>query len=346
MPRHIFRLVALIVLAASIAYGAKRFFTVGSFYEYGHYRGDSVAAIASDKPKYKGVGYCAPCHVQQVAEWFKGVHNSMDVGKVVKCEVCHGAAGERDRRGLYEASATGPEHPTGLKMTVPSDTQKLCTLCHERMTGRPLQQRQIVVADHAGTQQCVVCHNPHSPRLNLGPAEVVEQVSDDPAAGKIKAAACVGCHGPEGVSNGLPGPSLARQNAGYLVGALKAYGSGARNDPMMSPIAQGVNDADAGELAAYFASVKCQDAPAADREAASRGQAAAAKCTACHGAEGRASNRAWPNLAGLSKDYLMNSLKAYKAGARTNPMMSGVVKDLSETDAEGVAAYYAGASCR
>ena len=111
MPRHVFRLVLLIVACAVIAYGAKRFFTVGSFYEYGHYRGNSVADIASDKPKFKGIGYCAPCHAQQVADWFKGVHNSMDLGKVVKCEVCHGAAGERENRGMFEASASGPDHP-------------------------------------------------------------------------------------------------------------------------------------------------------------------------------------------------------------------------------------------
>jgi cytochrome c553 len=345
MPRHIFRLVLLIMAGAVVAYGAKRFFTVGSFYEYGHYRGDSVAEIASDKPKYKGVGYCAPCHTQQVADWFKGVHNSMDLGKVVKCEVCHGAAGERENRGLFEASATGPEHPKNLKMVVPTDTRKLCTLCHERMTGRPLQQRQIVVAEHAGTQQCVVCHNPHSPRLDVVAPETAEQASD-PAAGKTKAAACAGCHGPEGVSNDLPGPSLAGQNVGYFVSALKAYGAGDRDNPMMSPMAQGVNEADAGDLAAYYAGLKCQGAAATDREAASKGQAVAARCATCHGAEGRASNRAWPNLSGLSKAYLIDALKAYKGGARKNAMMVGVVRDLSESDAESVAAYYAGMSCR
>ncbi len=345
MPRHVFRLVLLIVAGAVIAYGAKRFFTVGSFYEYGHYRGDSVADIASDKPKYKGVGYCAPCHAQQVADWFKGVHNSMDVGKIVKCEVCHGAAGERENRGMFAASASGPDHPKNLRMVVPNDTRKLCTLCHERMTGRPLQQRQIVVAEHAGTQQCVACHNPHSPRLSVVAAEPVAQVSD-PAAGKIKAAACAGCHGPEGVSNGLPGPSLAGQNAGYFVGALKAYGVGDRDNPMMSPMAQGASEADAGDLAAYYAGLKCQGAAAPDREATSKGQAVAAKCTACHGVEGRASNRAWPNLSGLSKGYLIDALKAYRGGARKNAMMAGVVRDLSDADAESMAAYYAGMSCR
>ena len=149
MPRHIVRLVLILVGFVVLAYGAKKFFTVDSFFQYGHYRGDSVAEIASDKPKYKGTAYCAPCHVEQLAAWSNGIHNSADVGKVVKCEVCHGPGGARDVGDVFRASATGPDHPQTMKMVVPADSRKLCTFCHERLTGRPLQQRQIVVADHA-----------------------------------------------------------------------------------------------------------------------------------------------------------------------------------------------------
>ena len=176
---------------------------------------------------------------QQVAEWSNGVHNRPDVGKVVKCEVCHGpAAGAMSRGRSYLPPTTGPDHPKNLKMVVPTDSRQLCTLCHERMTGRPLQQRQIVVADHAGTQQCTVCHNPHSPRLNLVSASSTAQAGDA-AAGKAKAAACAGCHGADGVSTNLPGPTLAGQHEAYIIDALKAYNAGARIDPMMSAAAKG-----------------------------------------------------------------------------------------------------------
>jgi cytochrome c553 len=345
MPRHISRLILVILACVVVGYGAKRFFTVNSFYEYGHYRGDSVAEIASDKPKFKGVGYCASCHAKQTAEWFNGVHNSSDIGKIVKCEVCHGAGGERDVLGPFKASATGADHPKNLKLVVPADTRRLCTYCHERLTGRPLQQRQIVVADHAGTQQCTVCHNPHSPKLNLTPLEVAAQAGD-PIVGKAKAAACVGCHGREGVNNNLPGPSLAGQNAAYFAEAFKAYSTGRRNNPMMSPAAQAMGAEDAGNLAAYFSGLKCEAASASDAQAASAGQAVASKCTACHGADGRTNNGAWPNLAGQSKDYLVKAIKSYKDGARSNGMMAGIVKDLSDADAESVATYFAGATCK
>ena len=79
MPKHIVRLIALIVGFGAVAYAAKVFFTADSFYAYGHYRGDSVAEIASDKPKYKGSEYCQSCHADRYAEWFAGVHHSADL---------------------------------------------------------------------------------------------------------------------------------------------------------------------------------------------------------------------------------------------------------------------------
>ena len=147
MPRHIARLVILLVIAGVVAVTAIRLLTAPTFYEYGHYRGASVAEIASDKPNYKGVAYCQSCHAKRVAEWSKGVHNNVKAGKIVRCEVCHGAAGQRTAGGVILASATAAEHPKNLKLIVPADSRQLCTLCHEKMTGRPAQQPQIVVAE-------------------------------------------------------------------------------------------------------------------------------------------------------------------------------------------------------
>ncbi len=345
MPQHITRLIVLMVVFAAAGYGAKRFFTDDSFYEYGHYRGNSVAEIASDKPKYKGTAYCQTCHAEEFAQWSAGGHNKPDAGKAVKCEICHGPAGERDARGMFAASATGADHPSDLKLTLPADSRKLCTLCHEQMTGRPAQQPQIVVADHAGAQQCITCHNPHSPKLNVVPAAAMAQ-RGDAALGKTKAAACAGCHGAEGVSVNLPGPSLAGQNAAYFVDTLKAYTGGARDDPMMIAVAQGISSEDSEHLAAYFAGLQCVSSPNAEKQARPTGQAIASSCIACHGADGVSRNGAWPNLAGQSKDYLLAALKAYKDGTRKNGMMAGIVKNMSQAEAENAAAYYADASCK
>jgi cytochrome c553 len=147
------------------------------------------------------------------------------------------------------------------------------------------------------------------------------------------------------VSNNLPGPTLANQNAGYVIDALKAYNSGARNDPMMSAAAK-MSDEDAANLAAHFAEMKCENALTADKQATLPGHATAAKCTACHGANGKSSNPSWPNLIGQSKTYLVNALKHYGSGARKNAIMAGIVKGLSDSEIENVAAYYAAATCK
>ena len=182
--------------------------------------------------------------------------------------------------------------------------------------------------------------------VNAGSKDADFALIEKAAAGKAKAAACAGCHGAEGVSVNLPGPTLAGQHEAYLQDALKAYITGGRSDPMMSAMVQGLSNDDAANIAAYFAGAKCVSSLDAAKQATLPGKASAAKCAACHGADGNSTNPSWPNLIGHSKDYLVNALKAYKGGARKNGMMAGIVKDLSDTDMESAAAYYANATCK
>jgi len=245
------------VAFGAAAYAAKVFFTDPSFYAYGPYRGDSVAEIASDKPLYKGPDYCETCHAERYAQWSKSGHYRPEAGKVVMCETCHGPAGGRDKRGLFDHVASGVDHPASGKLPVPADTVKLCSLCHEKMPGRPAIQRQIEVNAHAGGQACTVCHNAHSPKIAVA-AVSKSAKPGDVAAGKQKAARCAGCHGADGVSGNPAWPSLAGLQEAYLVNALKAYQTGARQDPMMAGLVKGLSDADIEQLAAYYAGLKCK----------------------------------------------------------------------------------------
>jgi len=79
-------------------------------------------------------------------------------------------------------------------------------------------------------------------------------------------------------------------------------------------------------------------AQAADVEA---GQAKAAVCAACHGAEGRALIPNYPHLAGQNAAYLVKQLKAFKDGSRKEPLMVPFMAPLTEADMENLAAYYA-----
>ncbi len=74
----------------------------------------------------------------------------------------------------------------------------------------------------------------------------------DAAAGKTRAASCAGCHGAAGISANPMWPNLAGQKDGYLIKQMKAFRDGTRSDPMMSPMAKPLSDADIDNLAAYF----------------------------------------------------------------------------------------------
>ncbi len=340
MPKHIARLIALLCVLGAAGLAAKAYFTAHSFYRYGHYRGDAVAEIASDKPKYEDPESCRSCHAERYAEWSRGVHDSAAIHKVVRCEVCHGAVGGRDDKGMFRHSATGPRHPVGVTLAVPTDTVALCTHCHSKDPARPAEQRQIVLATHGESKPCWSCHNPHSPRLLVGAAAPAAQ-RGDATAGEAKAVMCAGCHGAHGVSTNLPGPSLAAQNEAYLIGALEAYRSGARANPMMSPMASALSDADIRNLAAYFSNIRCPRAPRVQAVALT----AASACAACHGAGGVSTNPLWPHLAGQSKAYLLAALQAYRSGERKNAVMTGIAKSLSGTDAASAAGYFASPGC-
>jgi cytochrome c553 len=66
-------------------------------------------------------------------------------------------------------------------------------------------------------------------------------------------------------------------------------------------------------------------------------------CTACHGADGNTPLQPdFPKLGGQHYDYLLHSLRAYKSGARKNPIMQPQAQALSTREMEELARYYAG----
>lgn len=83
----------------------------------------------------------------------------------------------------------------------------------------------------------------------------VAQAAGDASAGEEKAQTCAACHGAQGNSTQVPSyPILAGQYEDYLVQALKAYRSGARQNAIMQGFATQLSDQDIADLAAWFAS--------------------------------------------------------------------------------------------
>ena len=83
-------------------------------------------------------------------------------------------------------------------------------------------------------------------------------VAGDAAAGRQKAQACAVCHGPMGMAVAPETPNLAGEPEGYLARQLQAFRSGKRQHEVMNVIAKPLSDADIGDLAAWFASLKIE----------------------------------------------------------------------------------------
>ena len=74
---------------------------------------------------------------------------------------------------------------------------------------------------------------------------------------------------------------------------------------------------------------------------AAAGKSKAASCVACHGPGGNSVNPLWPKLAGQHAPYVVKQLKAFKSGARKDPMMGPMAMPLSDQDMEILGAYFA-----
>jgi cytochrome c553 len=160
----------------------------------------------------------------------------------------------------------------------------------------------------------------------------------DAGRGARIAYTCLGCHGIADYRNAYPGyhvPKLGGQHAPYLVAALTEYRSGDRPHKTMHAQAMSLTDQDLRDIAAYFATGK------AITGGKPHGMPAVAQvCTSCHGADGIGISPDYPTLAGQQSDYLETALKAYRFGARKNPIMGGFAAPLKDEDIHAIAEYF------
>jgi cytochrome c553 len=66
------------------------------------------------------------------------------------------------------------------------------------------------------------------------------------------------------------------------------------------------------------------------------------RCALCHGREGESASAVYPRLAAQHPDYLVKQLKDFRDGRRKSETMADMVKDLTDAEFTGLAAWFSG----
>jgi len=94
-------------------------------------------------------------------------------------------------------------------------------------------------------------------------------------------------------------------------------------------------------LGAGVSSAEEAAAPAFKPGDANAGQAKAATCGACHGADGNPASAQYPKLAGQHENYIARQIELIKTNQRQNPVMMGFVASMTAQDMHDIGAYFA-----
>ena len=137
-----------------------------------------------------------------------------------------------------------------------------------------------------------------------------------------------------------PFRSSAGQQENYLVKQLHDFQSGDRNVEVMTWMATTLSQPELGSAAAYFAKKGWPARPAAAASTSPPG--AAAVCEICH-QQNFVGGLAAPRLAGQSYEYLVEAMRRFAEGERTNNAdMMKIMEAISPAEREAMARYISG----
>jgi cytochrome c553 len=237
------------------------------------------------------------------------------------CAGCHGEAGVTTTPGFPSLVALTPQYLTTAMKAYRSGQRQNDTM-----------KSMLAAIGDADINHIALFYALQKPSRAQTPAP------GDQQAGKASTVGCAGCHGDQGVSSNPATPSLAGQDAEYLVAALGAYKYGARADETMKTLAGPLDDTTMKNIAAYYAG---QEPQALNIRPPSTTQEWTQKCDRCHGLNGNSTDPRIPALAAQRVEYLQTALREFQTGARTSSEMHAMSDVLSEDDIKNLATYYA-----
>jgi cytochrome c553 len=159
-----------------------------------------------------------------------------------------------------------------------------------------------------------------------------------------KLTACFGCHGPNGQSQIENVPSIAAQVPAYSLIQLVMFRDKLRVSDTMNDTAKGLSDNDIQSLAHALAALPAPKPPPdpIDQVRFERARALAQQnhCDVCHRPD-FSGQQTVPRLADQREDYLLNTLREYKSGARHayEPIMLEQVQPLDDPQLVEVSYY-------
>ena len=148
---------------------------------------------------------------------------------------------------------------------------------------------------------------------------------------------CASCHGEKGVPQNPTIPVIWGQQENYLVKQLHDFDSGNRTFEAMEWMSSTLSQAEQASAAALFAKKAWPARPAG--QAAATAPPIAAVCQVCH-QQNFVGGLPAPRLAGQSYEYLVEAMRRYAEGERTNNAeMMNIMKALSPDERDAMAHY-------
>ena len=151
---------------------------------------------------------------------------------------------------------------------------------------------------------------------------------------------CGTCHGARGLPQNPTIPVIWGQQENYLQKQLHDFERGDRTSEAMAWMASTLSQSQMVSAAAYFANKNWPSRSPGGTSASP--PALAAVCQVCH-QQNFAGGLPAPRLAGQSYEYLIEAMRRYADGERTNSSdMTNIMKALSSSEREAMARYIAG----
>jgi cytochrome c553 len=151
---------------------------------------------------------------------------------------------------------------------------------------------------------------------------------------------CNTCHGADGLPKNTTTPIIWGLQENYLLKQLHDFQIGGRDNEVMTWMATSLTQAELGSAAAYFAKKNWPARPTA--AAATSPPAPVAVCQVCHQLN-LAGGVPAPRLAGQRYEYLVEAMRRFAEGERTNNAdMANIMKAMSTADREAMARYISG----